>query len=175
MPKFTAAAHALLVFASMACLPTSASAADEITTFYLVRHAEKASDDPRDPTLTPAGRARAQALAQRIDAAGLDAAYASQYRRTQLTAAPSAAAAGKPVTVRSPSDDATSNQRFADDLRRRHAGKRVLVVGHSNTIPALQAALTGKPPQPMADDEYDRLIVLRCAAAEACKADVVRY
>ena len=35
-----------------------------ITTFILVRHAEKATDDPKDPNLSEAGLMRAQSLAK---------------------------------------------------------------------------------------------------------------
>ena len=65
----------------------------------LVRHAEKV-DESEDPLLSAAGKARARALARSLRTAGVKAVYVTQYKRTGLTAAPLAAAAGlKPITV----------------------------------------------------------------------------
>jgi phosphohistidine phosphatase SixA len=58
------------------------------TTVIIVRHAEKATDDARDPSLSPAGQHRAQALASALGDAGVTALYATQYKRTRATAEP---------------------------------------------------------------------------------------
>jgi len=156
----TRLAAALLALA--AWLPAAVVAAD--LQVYLVRHAEKGSDDPRDPSLAEAGAARAEALAGALRHAGLEAVYATPYRRTQQTAAPTATASAVEVTVRpvaGPVDaDAAA---FAEELRARHAdGGAVLVVGHSNTIPPLAAALLrgAAPVAPMSEAEYDRLMLV---------------
>ena len=60
---------------------------------FLVRHAEKV-DESEDPLLSAAGKARARALARSLRTAGVKAIYVTQYKRTGLTAAPLAAAAG---------------------------------------------------------------------------------
>ncbi len=132
------------------------------TVVVVVRHAEKATDDARDPTLSEAGAARAQALAERLAAAGLDVAYVTQYRRTQLTAAPAAARAGIEITVR-PVDAANAgiyDAALARDLRALPPGSTALVVGHSNTVPGIVAAISGQPAAPMPDTEYDRYTVI---------------
>jgi broad specificity phosphatase PhoE len=125
------------------------------THFVLVRHAEKASDDPKDPSLSDVGRLRAERLADALAHAPLAAAYATAYRRTQSTAAPSAARHGVAVTTYDASRPAAE---FAAELRRSHRDRTVLVVGHSNTVPALAAALCGCAVAPMRDDEFDRRI-----------------
>lgn len=137
-----------------------ASAADGIH-FVLVRHAEKAGDDPKDPSLSDAGLARAQRLADALADAPLAAAYATAYRRTQSTAAPSAARHGIAVTTYDASQPAAA---FAAGLRQAHVAGTVLIVGHSNTVPALAAALCGCEVAPMREDEFDRRIDIRIAA-----------
>ena len=126
--------------------------------FVIVRHAEKASDDPRDPQLSAAGMARAQRLAASLATAPLAATYATAYRRTRQTAAPAAAAHGLTVSTYDAKSDAGE---FAAVLRQRHARGTVLVVGHSNTVPAIAGALCGCVVAPIGDDEYDRRLRVR--------------
>lgn len=132
--------------------PRAGSAAS--TTFIVIRHAEKATDDPRDPTLSAAGSARAAALASLLDNERLVAAYATKYRRTQLTAAPAARDAGIEVEQYDADQPAEA---FAAQLRATHPVGTVLVVGHSNTAPGIAAALCGCDVAAMDDAEYDRL------------------
>ena len=121
--------------------------------FVIVRHAEKASDDPRDPQLSAAGMARAQRLAASLATAPLAAIYATAYRRTRQTATPAAAAHSLTVSTYEAKSDAGE---FAATLSQRHARGTVLVVGHSNTVPAIAGALCGCTVAPIGDDEYDR-------------------
>ncbi|MBS3746453.1 MAG: histidine phosphatase family protein, partial [Wenzhouxiangellaceae bacterium] len=131
------------------------------TTVIVVRHAEKV-DDSRDPALSEAGLERAQALAAALEHAGVDAAYASQYRRTRLTAAPTAESAGLAVQIEPIEGDIPAwAQDFAAALAQHHAGETVLVAGHSNTVPPLVAALCGCEVDPLAEDDYDRLFVIQ--------------
>ena len=62
--------------------PSGASIADT-TVFVIVRHAEKASNDPKDPSLSEAGHARARRLTERLAVQRMTAVYATGYRRTQ--------------------------------------------------------------------------------------------
>jgi broad specificity phosphatase PhoE len=132
--------------------------AEPMTTFVLVRHAEKTADDPRDPGLTDAGRARAARLAASLADAPLRAIYATAYRRTRDTAGPSAVAHGLQVAVYDAREPAAD---FAARLRAAHRAGTVLVVGHSNTVPAIAAALCACPVAPMREDEFDRRIEIR--------------
>ncbi|MGH8077319.1 MAG: SixA phosphatase family protein [Lysobacter sp.] len=126
--------------------------------FVVVRHAEKRSDDPRDPLLTDAGLARAQRLAVSLAAEPLAAVYATSYRRTQQTAAPSAAAHGLPVTTYDAKQEA---KQLAATLKHRHASGTVLIVGHSNTVPGIAAALCDCVVAPIGDSEFDRRLHVR--------------
>ena len=140
---------ALLWFATGCTTAPSRTAA---VTFVVVRHAEKATDDPRDPSLSTAGMARAQALATLIPDGPVVAAYATRYRRTQLTAEPTARAAGINVTTY---DADLPAEAVARQLRDTHAHGTVLVVGHSNTAPGIAAALCACEVPPMADDAFN--------------------
>ena len=128
---------------------------------YVVRHAEKdlAAADPKDPKLSEQGQRRAAALAQQIDAEALVAVYATPYARTLATAAPSAEAAGRRITEY-PADGAT---RLAADIRALERGK-VLVVGHSNTVPEILKALGVVEPVELGDGDYGDLFVVTLAA-----------
>jgi broad specificity phosphatase PhoE len=142
-----------------------------------VRHAEKAADDPKDPTLSAEGQARAERLATVLKGLPLGAAYATQYRRTQLTATPAAKACGFDVTVRP--IDATNETTYAKDLaheiRQGPPGQAVLVVGHSNTVPELVQVLTGTAPEPMGDTEFDRIYVVSLPADGPARFVVLKY
>lgn len=136
----------LLVLGGCAGLPGSAGA-----DFIVVRHAEKADDGSRDPPLSARGVARVQALVRQLAQAPLVAAYATPFRRTQQTAQAVGAAHGLAVTTYDPGQPAGV---FAAVLRARHPRGTVLVVGHSNTTPAIAAALCGCTVAPMAEDDY---------------------
>ena len=72
--------------------PANTAHREAMTTFVLVRHAEKATDDPKDPSLSDVGRARAARLLVSFDGVPVTAVYATGYRRTQATAQPTAGA-----------------------------------------------------------------------------------
>lgn len=150
----------------------SAASADNGATFIVVRHAEKAGDDPRDPHLSAAGQARAQALAQRLRDTPVTAAYATEFRRTRETASPTAQTHGIPVVAY---DARSAASATAAHWKTQHPRGTVLVVGHSNTVPDLVAALCQCSVQAMDDSEYDRLSIVRIDAAGAATLDVQRY
>jgi broad specificity phosphatase PhoE len=157
-------------------LPMTAPAQSS-TVVIVVRHAEKAADDPRDPTLSEAGLARAQALAKALEHASLDAVYSTQYRRTRLTAEPAAKAASLEVQVR-PIDGGNATTYAADlarDLRALPAGSTALVVGHSNTVPELVQALSGQAAAPMPETEFDRYTVITVDADGPARISTSRY
>jgi phosphohistidine phosphatase SixA len=123
------------------------------TVVYLVRHAEKV-DDSRDPELSALGHERAAELARLLGDAGVDRVLSTDYIRTRDTAAPVATVFGLEVMVYDPSN----LEGLATELSTTPG--RHLVVGHSNTTPALVAALGGDPGSPIEESEYDRLYVV---------------
>ncbi len=122
--------------------------------YYLVRHAEKILD-VKDPDLTQDGHQRARDLAIRLKDVPLTQIYSSDYKRTQQTAAPLAAAKGLTVTPYNPRD----LESFAVTLKSMRG--HILIVGHSNTTPPLAEYLGGNGGKPIREvDEYDRLYII---------------
>jgi len=141
-----------------AATPARAEEAAPAAVYIVLRHGEKADDGGRDPALSAAGQARTGRIAAALRDAPLQAVYATAYRRTQSTAAPVAAAHGLEVRTYAAGGPAET---FAAELRAAHPRGTVLVVGHSNTVPALAAALCACPVAPMAEDAYGRWIEVR--------------
>lgn len=149
---------ALALVASLAaCAPTRPREPESVS-FVLVRHAEKAEDAGNDPALAPAGEARAQRLADSLRDTRVSAVYATQYRRTRLTAEPTARDQHLAITQYAAQQPAAE---FAAQLRERHASGTTLVIGHSNTIPEIAAALCACTVAPMREDEYDRRLTVK--------------
>ena len=151
------AALLLLALAACGAPPVSRTTTPDLI-FVVVRHAEKRTDDPRDPTLSDAGQARAAALAQRFRSSPLTAAYATGFRRTQETAGPAAKANG---IILESYDAATPPAEFVTHLRDTHTQGRVLVVGHSNTVPDIVAQLCACTVAPIDEATYGQLFEVR--------------
>jgi len=136
---------------------------------FLVRHAEKV-DSSSDAALSEAGRARAAALAATLRSAGITHVHSSDFTRTRETAAPTAAIYALEVELYDPKDLPT----LVGKLRK--AGGRHLVVGHSDTTPALAALLGGEPGAPIEEaSEYDRLYVITVGRDGAASSVLLRY
>ena len=146
------------------------------TTVIFVRHAEKTAEPADDPLLSLAGQQRAVELArQLVDAdvvAGIDAVYATPYRRTVDTAQPVADALGLPIT----SYDAADTETIMEQIVRKHKGKIVLVVGHSNTLPALIFNMGASKKVPVIDEyEYDNIYIVSIPWFGKTKTIRLRY
>ena len=146
------------------------------TTVIFVRHAEKAAEPANDPPLSPAGERRvAELTRQLVDAdvvAGIDAVYSTPFRRTEETARPVAEALGLPVN----SYDAEDTEAIMENIVRDHKGKIILVVGHSNTLPALIGNMgASKKVPPIADDEYDNIYIVSIPWFGKTKTIRLRY
>jgi broad specificity phosphatase PhoE len=150
--------HALLLPLLLAAAAAAPHRAPD-TLVLLVRHAEKAGPSG-DVALSPAGETRAQALVDIARGAGVTAIVTTQFQRTRQTAAPTASALGvKPYVDSAGADVGVHAAHIADFVRREHA-PAVLIVGHSNTVPAIVAALGGPKLPDICDAEYDRLYIL---------------
>ena len=124
----------------------------------IVRHAEKATNDPKDPDLSPAGQARAEVLARILKSGGLTSIFTTEFKRTQETAAPTSKSTGvAPVIV--PARDTAALASKLHQLK-----GNALVVGHLDTIPDLLKALGIGPPVEIPDNDYDEIFVVGLGA-----------
>lgn len=159
---FAVCLAALALLPAQEAAPTNAVQAREAlepVVVFLVRHAEKASDDSRDPELSDGGRARADELARVLAGAGATQLFATEYARTQHTLLPLAESTGLDVEVVGGRElDAQLERLLALE-----AGSVAVVAGHSNTVPAMarQLARTDRTPSGrdltayLGEDEYD--------------------
>jgi broad specificity phosphatase PhoE len=135
-------------------LISSAAYSQSITTFIIVRHAEKAIDDPKDPNLSEAGLIRAQSLAKLLAATKVDAVYSTPYKRTRNTVAPMATAKGFEVQEYNKIEE-------MDGILKKYKGATVVVCGHSNTVPAIANYLIGKDSyHQFEDNDYGNILVV---------------
>ncbi len=145
---------ALLLFISLVSLEVSAQT--DVTTFILVRHAEKSKDDPRDPTLSEEGMKRAEALNTLMKQADIAALYSSPYKRTKSTVQPIAEAKGLEVQTYDP-----RGSDFLKDIMEKYKGKTVVISGHSNTTPLLANVLTGSDKfKQLSEDDYSKIYIV---------------
>ena len=164
----------LLVFL-FACGPSGgetdgAETQDAVSTFILVRHAEKGDGD--DPDLTPEGAARAERLRDRLAQEHVTKIYSTDTRRTRQTAAPTAEEAGLEVMVYSPDD----LDGFARSLKQQSSGETVLIVGHSNTTPALANLLSETGQLTAFDDsDYGNLLIVSVPQTGKARVENLRY
>lgn len=155
--KFARGLSALLALLTIAC----SSAAAQPSMVILVRHAERDTAPPRDPALTAAGALRAQALAEALAGTRVTSVITTQFQRTRLTAQPIAAANGiTPIIVSAGGPTSAHVEAVAAAVRARPADAVVLVVGHSNTIPAIVGALGGPKLSDLCDTQYSMLYIL---------------
>jgi broad specificity phosphatase PhoE len=136
-------------------------AAQDSTVVYLVRHAAKASAEDADPPLSASGEARARALLARLEGIAVDAVLVTQYQRTRQTAAPLLAARGlaaREIPTRGGS--APYAEAAAALIRGELAGRTVVAVGHTTTVPALLHALGGPALPTLCETEYANLFVI---------------
>lgn len=145
----------LLVFVTI-CVIQFAAAQTELTTFVLVRHAEKASDGTEDPELKPEGNERAQRFAALFAQANIEAVYSTRFKRTKNTVTPIAQSKGLNVQVYE-----SMKPELVDELITKHAGKTVVIGGHSNTVPQIANVLLGKTEfQSFPDSEYGNILII---------------
>jgi broad specificity phosphatase PhoE len=149
---------------------SAAPAQSAPVTVFLVRHAEKGPEVP-DPSLTEVGRRRAAELARVLSDAHVTALFTTEFKRTQETLSPLAAASGvTPVHLLARDVDI-----LIEDLRKLSPGTRAVVATHSNLIHVIAQRLTGVTLPPLTDLDYDRLVVVTVTGKAKGAAVVLRF
>lgn len=143
-------------------------------TIILVRHAEKNAAQAEmsgDPDLSPSGKDRAERLAKMAGKYRPGAVFSSDTKRTRQTAEPTAKRRHLEVQIYDP-------RKQADLVKQILASKtkRFLIVGHSNTIPALVNILINKDLfKDLDDNEYGTIYLVRIRDGKVKTAQVLAY
>ena len=143
-----------------------------VTTVILIRHAEKIIDpNNADPDLSPEGQARAQELVRMFGDAGINAIYATQYKRTQQTVKPLADKLGLPVVQ----VNSKSTAELVTQIRSKHTGQIVFIAGHNSTVPEIVFALGGPQYPVIPESEYDNLYIVTVYRTGKAKVVKMKY
>ncbi|HTH57051.1 MAG TPA: phosphoglycerate mutase family protein [Cyclobacteriaceae bacterium] len=140
---------------------------DVLTTFILVRHAEKEGENKmtggtKDPKLSAEGMRRAEKLAALLSKTQIDAVYSTPFARTRLTVEPLARFKSIPVVEYQP-----NNLDFIDKIAMEHKGKTILLCGHSNTIPKIANHLTQSGKFKDFDDaDYGNILIISVSSPQ---------
>lgn len=132
------------------------------TTYYVVRHAEKADNTtPGDVPLSEAGTRRAEALKDLLQHKNIGTIYATNFQRTRLTAQPLANAVGRTIQVYN-ALDSTFVPRIVN-IGNQDKDGNILIVGHSNTVDDIVNTLVGHTvvEHDLADTQYGDLYVVK--------------
>ena len=164
----------LIALLTVTAFPAGVNATNEPpTTLILVRHAEKMIVPPenKDPDLSLAGQARAQELLRMFSDSGVEAIYATQYKRTQQTVKPLADKLGITATK----IEAKATAELVKQIRSRNVGQVIFIAGHNNTVPEIIAAFGGPKLPIIPETEYDNLYILTVPKDGAARLIKIKY
>ena len=143
-----------------------------VTTVIIVRHAEKIIDpNNNDVDLNEAGQARAQEIARVFGDAGINAIYATQYKRTQETVKPLADKIGISITI----VNSKNTTALVAQIRAQHSGQTIFIAGHNNSVPEIITALGGPQYPTIPESEYDNLFVVTVYRTGKAKVVKMKY
>lgn len=145
----------LLLFLSFILILGACTSQNQPKTIFIVRHAEKQLEG-NDPELAYVGGVRAKKLGQILSDKEIKHIFSTDYKRTRLTAEPTASVAGVPIQ----SYDPKNHDALVEQLRSLEGN--ILVVGHSNTVSQLANYFVGESPKfdDLTDLEYDYIYVV---------------
>jgi len=164
--------NAIVLFLILSC--TSISTIGQIksvTKVFILRHADKAGED-----LSPAGQVRAKELKRVLGEAKIDSIFSTDVPRTKHTAEVLAQSLGLPVIIYNAEDVVIKR------VLKTCQGKRVLIVGHSNTVSSLISKCGCTPPASInpniPDTQFDNLflvLVSKNAKTKTCEVIHMKY
>jgi phosphohistidine phosphatase SixA len=131
------------------------------TKVYIVRHAEKSTNPPKDPDLTAEGRERAQYLATLLKNKEIKSVYSTETRRTMQTAEPFTLQEG--LAIQSYKNDTL--QKFLYKIL--DAEQNALIVGHSNSVIRMLTELGLQPSiKEIPENDYDNFYIVTLRAKD---------
>jgi broad specificity phosphatase PhoE len=155
MPGGNKMRHAIFLIAFAIVCAMQSVAVWAQPSVIVVRHGEKRDNSP-DPILSAQGEARAKRLANLLAASNVTAIYTTEFKRTALHAAPTAKRFDlKPVVIAAKETDA-----LLAKIRTHGKDDVVLVVGHSNTVPAILKGLGYLSPVTVGEADFDNLFIV---------------
>lgn len=143
----------------------------DVTTFILIRHAEKAKEGGKDPMLNAVGKKRAARLSEVLADTKIDKIISTPFKRTMNTV--------KHIALKSYVEVETydyRNQQLLEELVEKNKGKTILISGHSNTTPFLVNKLIGTEKYQQLDEtEYDKIFIVSCTKVGDGKVVTIKY
>ncbi|HEX9691812.1 MAG TPA: phosphoglycerate mutase family protein [Gemmatimonadales bacterium] len=156
------ACRLLSILAAISCAAAPSLHAQSGRLVILVRHAEAAGEPRSDPPLTAQGAERAEALAATLRDAGVEAVIVSSLARTRLTAEPLLRDRDlRPIEIDVAGGIEAHVRAVASAALAVPDGQTVLVVGHSNTVPAIITALGGPDMPELCHNQFGNLFIVR--------------
>ena len=130
-------------------------------TLYIVRHAEKDTVGGNNPAISTIGKERAGDLYRALKKNKIDLIFVSQFKRTGMTA--DSLRIYQNIDSVHYSADATADKLFKQIELRAGKAKNILIVGHSNTLPAIirRAGIADYTIKEIPDNEYDNLFTVK--------------
>jgi 2,3-bisphosphoglycerate-dependent phosphoglycerate mutase len=142
------------ILLSLVCLVICLeSQAQVLTKIYVLRHADKILIGDN---LNPLGITRANDLRRYLAPTGINALFSTNFVRTQRTVQPMATAL-MPVRIYN------EIPALITQIRTTLSGRRIVVVGHSNTVPQIITGCGCASPFPAAgipDSQFDNLLLI---------------
>ena len=145
----------IILFVAISCIAFAQEKA--ITTFILIRHAEKdLTQSTNDPDLSAEGKTRAIRLTEVFKKTDIQSIYSTPFKRTQLTVEPLATAKNLKVMTYQ-----ANKMEEIDNMIAQHVGGTILLSGHSNTVPQILNYLIGEEKYKNLDDtDYGNIIIV---------------
>ena len=149
-------------------LPLTAQTATR--TVVVVRHAEKGAEGT-DPSLTPAGAGRAEALSRVLEDVKVTALFATEYKRTQETVQALEKRLGLAPTI----VPARAVDSLVARIQALPPGAAAVVASHSNLVHVIVQRLSGVSIPELTEADYDRMAVVTMTGPGQGTVVVLRY
>jgi 2,3-bisphosphoglycerate-dependent phosphoglycerate mutase len=144
----------------------------ETIIFFVVRHSEKDTTGGSNADLNPIGRGRANTFATILKKIKIKTVLSTDKPRTKNTAKPIANAKKCPVGIYDPK----KHQEVLEKLIAENKGKKIFMVGHSNTVPQIINILRGSNEEKeFSELDYSRLYIVSVKKIGEGKVQLIRF